>query len=161
MHDSAIGRPHKDRPVVIDIYDGDLKTGGAPEGRSAMISRHHSQIKPLKTLQQPQGANQPSVRIQRERICKRERSATISNAVVVLYCLYFPIHFLNLNCFVIKVENKKGHCNLNILCVLVEHLRSDLLLLCWLLSWTNVLNSSFCLSNSSFISTSGGQTLAH
>uniref|UniRef100_A0A671QQ29 Uncharacterized protein n=1 Tax=Sinocyclocheilus anshuiensis TaxID=1608454 RepID=A0A671QQ29_9TELE len=47
----AIGRPHKDRPVIIDIYDGDLKTGGSPEWRSAMIGRHHSQIKPLKTLQ--------------------------------------------------------------------------------------------------------------
>lgn len=51
VHDSAIGRPHKDRPVIIDIYDGDLKNSGSPERRSAMIGRHYSQIKPLKTLQ--------------------------------------------------------------------------------------------------------------
>ncbi len=51
VHDRAIGRPHKDRPVIIDIYDSDLKTGGSPERCSAMIGRHHSQIKPLKTLQ--------------------------------------------------------------------------------------------------------------
>ena len=54
VHYGAIGRSNKDRSVVVDVDDGDLEAGRAPESRPTMICSHYSQIKPLKTVQETQ-----------------------------------------------------------------------------------------------------------
>lgn len=66
MHDGAIGWSNEHRPVVVDVDDGDLEAGGAPERRPPVIRGYHSQIKPLKAVQQTQRTDQTSVRVQRE-----------------------------------------------------------------------------------------------
>lgn len=68
MNDGPIGRPDKQRAVVIDVYDRNDKVGGAPQRRTALVCSHHCQVEMFRGLKQAARTNQPCVWIQGERI---------------------------------------------------------------------------------------------
>lgn len=63
MEDGAVGRPHEDWAVVIDVDDLHQEHGGAPERGLATICGHHRQVEALIGLQRALCDDKTRVRV--------------------------------------------------------------------------------------------------